>query len=153
MKQQKAKFNFKTDIPLWILVLLALISVPRVIVHDLDILPLDSVLYQFMAIIPLAIYLGLAILRHNKRPIYDFLVLGLFYGVFLATIHLVLWDASWGNNPPTLGDKLEGVLDPAAEIALFKAAVLHSSIVTGIVLGGVFGLIALTAQKIRLKRS
>lgn len=152
MKQQKAKFDFKTDIPLWVLLLLALISVPRVIVHDLDMMSTDSILYQLMAVIPLAICLGLAILRRNKRPIYDFLVLGLFYGIFLAAVHLALWDVSWGNNPPALGDKLKDVLDPVAEVALFKAAVLHSSIVTGIVLGGIFGLVALAAQKIRLKQ-
>lgn len=145
--QKSQKINLRPDMPLWLIVLLAAIAMPRVVVHDLHLLPLDSFFYILLAVVPFIIYGSIAIFRDNKRPLYDFMIMGVCFGVFLATIHLITWDTSWGSNMPKLGDNLEGVLAPEVERLFFQTATAFSSVMTGIVTGAVFGLIAVLAKK------
>jgi hypothetical protein len=90
-----------------------------------------------------------AIFGKSKRPVFDFLTLGIVFGLMLAVTHQITWDASWGNNPPHLHGSLEGKLDPAIESLLLRTAASISSVVTGIVFGGVAAILALISFKIR----
>lgn len=148
----KRRWNFRTDIPIGVLFLLACLSMPRVVFHDLKLMPFDSTFYLFAAIAPLLVYLAIAIFRDNKRPIYDFFVLGVFYGVLLALIHLLLWDVAGSGHSLALGDKLANTLDPATEALAFKVAVAHSSVLTGIGIGLILGGISLASQKIKQRK-
>lgn len=143
------KPRLATDMSLWLLLGLALLSIPRVVVHDLEAVSFDSLVYKALAIVPLLIYLGVALFRKNKRPLYDFVVMGLLFGFFLALTHQVFWNAAFGDNPPRLGDNLEGQLSPATEEVLMRIATFISSIVTGVVTGLIFGVVALIAKKVR----
>ena len=152
IQQPKKRSSFKTDMPLWMLAGLALLAMPRAVIHDLDGLPFDSPAYIAMAVAPLLLYLAIAIFRNNKRPMYDFIVLGLFFGVFLSLVHLILWDHKWGGNPPAFGDQLTGVFCPEVEDMLFRISVTFSGLHVGIALGALFGAIGLIAQKVRARR-
>jgi hypothetical protein len=151
--RDKHRWNFKTDIPLTILFLLAFLSMPRVVLHDLKLMPFDSFFYLFTAIAPLLVYLAIAIFRDNKRPIYDFFILGVFYGVLLALVHLLLWDVAGSGHGLAFGDNLTGVMDPSAEALAFKVAVAHSSVFTGVGIGLILGLISKVAQKVKERRA
>lgn len=139
----------KTDIPLAVLVVLALLTVPRVVLHDLHTISLDSPLYTTLAVAPFILWLLVAIFRKNKRPVHDFLVLGLLFGILLAITHQLTWDASWGNNPPHLHGNLEGKLDPTIESLLLRGAAFISSLVTGVIFGGGVALVAWIVAKVR----
>ena len=139
----------KFDLPFVAIVLLALLAVPRVVVHDLHILPLDSTLYKFLAVAPFAAWLAVAIFRKNRRPIHDFMYLGLVFGVLLAVTHQLTWDASWGENLPRLHGNLEGRLNPVVEGLLLRAAAFVSSLFTGALLGVGVAFVAWLSSKVR----
>lgn len=146
-KQLPAKL--KTDIPFWIIVVLALLAIPRVFIHDLHLLPLDSSIYRLLALGPLVGWVLLATLRNNKRPVYDFIILGLVFGLLLAITHQLTWEASWGDNPPQLHGNLAGQLDPTIEGLLLRGAAVISSLVTGVVFGCIVALIAWVTTTMR----
>jgi len=148
-KQTKTIGGWKTDMPLWLIGLLALLLMPRVVLHDLHVVPFDSTVYVFWAVAPLVVWLVVALLRKTKRPFYDFVVLGLCYGLFLALTHQILWNASWGDNPPHIGGNLAGQFDPLTESLILRTAAFISSVVTGLVTGIVFGVIAGLATWVR----
>ena len=144
-----SKYRFMPGLPLAYIVLLAALTLPRVVVHDLGLLEIDSPVYTILAVAPLLIWLLVAVFRKTQRPLVDFLVLGLAYGLFLGLTHQILWDASWGGNPPHIGGNLTGKLSPIAESLILRAFALGSSIVTGLVFGAAFGVVALLATKLR----
>lgn len=141
--------KINTSIPFLIIVLLAALAIPRVVIHDLHALPLDSIGYKALAIIPFALWVLVALLGKSKRPVHDFLVLGLVFGLMLAITHQITWDASWGNNPPQLQGNFEGALSPAIESLLIRTSAVFSSLITGLALGGATALIAWGASKVR----
>lgn len=144
-----AKLN--TGLPFVLLVILAALAVPRVVVHDLHALPLDSLGYKALIFVPFAVWGLVALFGKSKRPVYDFLVLGLLFGLMLAVTHQITWDAAWGDNPPQLHGNLEGKLDPTVESLILRAAAFVSSLFTGIVLGGAAAIIAWASSKARKK--
>ena len=148
-QKQTRSLSFKTDMPLWLLALLALLSAIRPVIHDLRALPFDSVMYLALAVAPLIVYLGIAVFRDNKRPIYDFVVMGIMFGIMLAFTHQIFWDSAFGSNPPQLGDNLAGKLAPEAEEVLFRSAAFTSSLTTGTMIGLIFGTIALIASNVK----
>jgi hypothetical protein len=144
-----ARSAFWLDLPLLYIVVLALLTLPRVVAHDLRLIEIDGPLYTALAIAPLLVWLLVAVFRKSKRPIVDFLVLGLAYGVFLGLTHQILWDASWAGDPPHIGGNLAGKLSPLAENLVLRAFSLGSSIATGIVLAPRSGLVAFLATRLR----
>ena len=132
--------------------LLAALTLPRVVAHDLRLIEIDSPAYTVLAVAPLLIWLLVAILRKTQRPFFDFLVLGLVYGLFLGLTHQILWDASWAGNPPHMGGNLAGKFNPLVESLILRAFALGSSIVTGLVFGAAFGIVAFVAMKVRDRR-
>lgn len=132
-----------------LIVILAAIAVPRVVIHDLHILPLDSPGYKALAIVPFVIWGLVALFGKSKRPLYDFLILGIIFGLMLAITHQLTWDTSWGNTPPQLHGNLEGKLDPVVESLLLRTGAFISSLVTGLALGGVTAIIAWVSFRVR----
>ena len=143
------KSTFRPDLPLLYIVLLAALTLPRVVAHDLSLIEIDGPLYTALAVAPLLIWLLVAIFRKTQRPFFDFLVVGLAYGLFLGLTHQILWDASWGGNPPHIGGNLTGKFNPIVESLILRAFALGSSIATGLVFGVGFGLVAFVATKVR----
>ena len=139
----------RTSIPLLVLMGLALLAIPRVVVHDLKLLPLDSLPYIALAVGPLLVWLGVAALWQTSRPWRDFLVLGLGFGILLGLTHQILWEVSWGDNMPHIGGNMAGKLSPGVEELVLRAFAFGSSLMTGLVFGAPFGLVALVASRLR----
>ena len=139
----------KPDLSMVAIFILALLAIPRVVFHDLRIVPLDSLVYTIAAIAPFVIWLGFALFRKNKRPFRDFLIVGLTFGLLLAATHQLLWSASWGENLPHVGGNLAGKLSPGVEEIVLRVAALISSLLTGAVAGVVLGAVATVAAKVR----
>ena len=146
------KSAFEPDLPIIAIALLAALTLPRVVAHDLRLIEIDGPAYTALAIAPLLIWLLVALFRRTERPFFDFLVLGLVYGLFLGLTHQILWDASWAGNPPHIGGNLAGKINPFVESLILRAFALGSSIVTGLVFGAAFGIVALVAMKLRDRR-
>ena len=147
--ESRSSSSFTPDLPLVYVVLLAALTLPRVVVHDLRLIAIDGPVYTALAVAPLLIWLLVAVFRKTKRPLLDFVVLGLAYGLFLGLTHQILWDASWGGDIPHIGGNLAGKFSPLAESLILRAFALGSSVVTGLVFGAAFGLVALLATKLR----
>jgi hypothetical protein len=143
------KSALEPDLPIIAIAVLAALTLPRVVAHDLRLIQIDSPAYTVLAVAPLLVWLLVAVFRKTQRPFFDFLVLGLIYGLFLGLTHQVLWDASWAGNPPHMGGNLAGKLDPFVESLILRAFALGSSIVTGLVFGAAFGIVAFVAMKFR----
>jgi len=141
--------KINTSLPFILIVVLAALAVPRVVVHDLHILPLDSPSYKALAIVPFLIWGLFAVFGKSKRPVYDFLILGALFGLMLAVTHQITWNASWGGNSPQLHGNLEGKLNPTVESLLLRAATIISSLITGIVFGGIAAMIAWLTSRAR----
>jgi hypothetical protein len=135
--------------PLPYLILLPAVMIPRVVVHDLRLLPLDSTLYVLLALVPLGVWAFVAATRRTEHPVREFLIYGAAYGLLLGLTHQVLWAAAFGDNLPRIGGNLAGKLDPFWEQVLLRKFALISSIGTGLVTGALFGVAAVFAQKLR----
>lgn len=141
--------KIKTDLPLVVIGILAVLPIPRVVLHDLQAVSFDSLLYKLLAVVPFMAWIGVAVLRKTKRPFADFLTLGLAFGVLLALTHQLLWDVAWGGNLPRLEGGLSGQLSPAVEAAILRTASVISSLMTGLMTGLAAGLVAFGATKLR----
>jgi len=84
-----------TDMPIGLMLLLVGIGLPRTILADLDVVaPESGLFYYFLALVPFAAWLAVAIGRPTRKPIMDFLVLGVLYGLSLVVVHQILWDVA-----------------------------------------------------------
>jgi hypothetical protein len=146
------KSAFAPDLPIIAIALLAALTLPRVIAHDLRLIEIDGPAYTALAVVPLLIWLLVAVFRRTQRPLVDFLVLGLAYGLFLGLTHQILWDASWAGSPPHIGGNLAGKINPFVESLILRAFAFGSSIVTGLVFGAAFGIVAVVAMKLRKRQ-
>jgi hypothetical protein len=88
-----------TDMPIWLMLVLVALGLPRTVLADLDIVaPESGLLYYIVALAPFAAWLVVAILRTSRRPFADFLILGVLYGLSLVVVHQALWTVG-----PSLG--------------------------------------------------
>jgi hypothetical protein len=124
---------FRTDMPLVLLAVLAAMVIPRVVVHDIQLLPVESTLYLALVAVPYLVYLAVALLRKNKRPFYDFIVLGILIGLITGVTRLI---------------PLNGGEDIANSLLMSIR-----SLVNGLIIGLIFGSIACTVQWIGEKRA
>jgi hypothetical protein len=131
-------------LPVWAIVGLALLSVPRVFAHDLglDAGPLPAVL----TIGPVVIWIAVVLWARVPSPVLTLLAVGAVYGVALGVVHNLLWDQVFGDDPPALGD-LDADL---AEVPL-RIATAISSLFTGVAVGLVSGLVAVFVRNIARK--
>jgi len=83
-----------TDMPWALLLILVAVGLPRTVLADLDIVvPESSLLYYVLALAPFAAWLVVAVVRPTRKPVMDFLILGLLYELSLILVHQLLWNA------------------------------------------------------------
>ncbi len=128
-------------LPVVALVGLALLAVPRVVLHDLGLIQERTFINGLLVFIPPLIWIGVVFLLRVRSPFLTLLVVGAFYGLFLAVGHQLLWDIAWGDNPPALGGNLAG-LDPTAQSLILRFFAAVSSLFTGVIVGAIAGLVA-----------
>lgn len=131
--------SLKTDLPLKIILLLALLAIPYFVVHSLQLADFDSLLYQALIIIPFVIWIAVATIRKTSRPVVDFTVLGFIFGLLLTASHQLLW------NIAMAGDSF----DPSLQELMFRVAAGVSHLATGTILGLAVGMISLISMRIR----
>ncbi|MFC3255820.1 hypothetical protein ACFOLF_31295 [Paenibacillus sepulcri] len=131
--------------PLVLLMVLAAIAIPRVVIEDLQLLSLESPLYKALSAGPFVIYLGIALLRKNKRPFYDFIVLGTLLGLFVAVTHQITMD----NNLPELKGNLKDFFSPAGEEIVIRFVIFIRILAVRFMGGVIIGLIAIAVCRIR----
>jgi hypothetical protein len=145
-----------TDMPLWLMFGLVGLGLPRTVLADLDVVPPESgLLYYVLALVPFAVWLGVAVVRDSRQPFLDFVVLGILYGLSLLLVHQMLWDVgpSLGDHPPASAVDFADRFDPAwREIAL-RAYTSGIAMVIGIGTGLTAGVVAVSAQAWRSRRS
>ncbi|TCO24903.1 hypothetical protein EV652_108439 [Kribbella steppae] len=125
-------------LPVSAIVLLALLAVPRVVAHDLDLVgPAVNLVLVFA---PLVIWLVVVLAKRVPSPIVTLAAIGLAYGVFLAIGHQVLW--TWAvDEEPRLGGNLADAPD-AVQALVVRGFAVVSSIVTGLLVGVAVGIVA-----------
>lgn len=124
---------------------LALLGAPRVIAHDLNLV--GPAVNSILVFAPLIIWVIVVLWARVSNPFLTLLVVGVCYGVILAAIHQILWDASF-EEAPTLGGNLEGALSPGAESALIRIVAVPSSLITGTLVGAATGAVAWLLAKL-----
>lgn len=88
-----------TDMSWALMLVLVVIGLPRTVLADLDIVaPESGLLYYVLALGPFVAWLIVAVFRRNQRPVWDFLILGLLYGLSLILAHQLLWNAPGAEN-------------------------------------------------------
>ncbi|PRB09810.1 hypothetical protein CQ042_18800 [Microbacterium sp. MYb62] len=120
---------------------LALLAVPRVVLHDLGLVQERTVVNAVLVFVPPLIWIGVVLVFRVRAPFLTLLVVGAFYGVFLALGHQLLWDIAWGDSPPRLGGNLAG-LDTTAQSLILRFFAVVSSLFTGVIVGAITGLLA-----------
>jgi hypothetical protein len=133
-------------LPWTALIGLALLAVPRVVLHDLDLVQEGDVVNLLLVFVPLVAWIVVALVARVPKPFLTLLAVGGIYGVFLALGHQLLWDRGVGDDA-TLGGNLEGTLSPATEDFVIRAFAVFSSLFTGLLVGAVTGLIAWGASR------
>ncbi|WP_062353001.1 hypothetical protein [Herbidospora yilanensis] len=132
----------------WIaLIGLALLAVPRVVLHDLDAIQEGDFVNLLLVFVPLLVWVVVAVMARVPKPFLTLLVVGGLYGIFLALGHQILWDRSVGDDV-TLGGNLEGRLSPGVEEFVIRTFSVFSSLFTGLLVGAVTGLVAWGAGKL-----
>lgn len=121
---------------------------------DLDIVaPESSLLYYVLALGPFAAWLAVAILRPTRRPVWDYLVLGVLYGLSLILAHQLLWHAPGAEHSIPQGaiDFAGGFAPGWQELALRGYTALVS-LGIGIGTGLVAAVVAVIARLVRNAR-
>ncbi len=125
---------------------LALLGVPRVVAHDLG--PVGGVTNALLVFVPIAVWLAVVVWRQVPRPFLTLLTIGLVYGVLLGVTHQLLWPWAF-DTPPRLGGNLAGALSPAAESTVLRLFAFGSSVLTGLGVGALVGLVGAAALRVR----
>lgn len=128
-------------LPVLVLVGLALLAVPRVVLHDLDLIREGTALNSLFVFVPPLVWIAVAVLRRVPNPFLTVLAIGAIYGVFLAVGHQLLWDVSFPDGTPRLGGNL-GDVPAATSEAVVRGFAAVSSVFTGVLVGTVGGLVA-----------
>lgn len=127
-------------LPTWLIVALGLLGAPRVVLHDLDILPEGwSAASLVLTVLPVVFWVVMLVARRVASPLRDGIAIGLVYGIVLGGIHQLLWHRAFEDDPPRLGGNLEGKLGEGAEEAVLRVAATFSSLGVGVALGAVAG--------------
>jgi hypothetical protein len=132
-----------------IIILLAAVAAVRVPLHDLGIVQEGSVLAALLVFAPLALWVGVVLVRRVPNPFLTLTAVGLAYAVMLAVVHQLFWGAAFGGDPPSLGGNLDGALAPGAEAVVFRVSAFFSSLATGTVVGAVTGAVAWGISRLR----
>lgn len=121
---------------------LALLAVPRVILHDLHLIEEWAPLTWVLAILPVLIWSGAAVLVNSPRPFLTVLLIGLIFGVMLVATHQLMWESAFRGNPPSVGS------GPLRDV-IPRIAAVPSGLFTGVAIGAIGGLVAQVAAATR----
>jgi hypothetical protein len=145
-----------TDLPIWLSLLLVALGLPRTVLADLDIVPPESgALYYTLALIPFAVWLGVALTRRSRRPFLDFVVVGFLYGVSLVVVHQALWNVGpgLGHSTPASAIEFADRFAPAWREAALRVYTSGVAMVIGLGSGAAIGLVSLGATRWRTRTS
>jgi hypothetical protein len=134
-------------LPVLALVALALLAVPRVVLHDVGILQEGSLVNSLFVFVPPLVWIAVVVLNRVPNPFLTVLVIGAIYGVFLAVGHQMLWNISFPEGTPRLGGNLRDVA-PATSEAVVRSFAAVSSLFTGVIVGAISGLVAWGTSKV-----
>lgn len=124
------------------IVALALLGVPRVVLHDVDVVDEGDAVNLLLVFGPFLAWVGVAVITRVANPVRALGWVGATYGVLLGVTHQILWDRAFEDDPPRLGGNLEGELSAGAEELVFRVFAFGSSLATGLVVGLVCGVVA-----------
>ncbi|WP_231444818.1 hypothetical protein [Brevibacterium zhoupengii] len=139
--QLPAPRQSRLGFPLIAIVGLALLAVPRVVLHDLDLISEGGFLNAVLVFLPPLIWIAVVLWKRPGSPFLTLLIVGAFYGVFLALGHQILWNISFRDNPPQLGGNLTA-LAPGLQSVIMRTFATISSLFTGVIVGAITGLLA-----------
>ncbi|WP_305685736.1 hypothetical protein [Microbacterium sp.] len=113
---------------------LAMLGLPRVILHDLHIIDSAHPLSWILSLGPVAVWVAVAVARKVPHPFLTVLTIGVIFGVMLASTHQMLWGYLYADHPEFLSnDGIAGVVP--------RLAVIPGGLFAGAALGAVGGLI------------
>ncbi|MFB9854085.1 hypothetical protein ACFFMR_27285 [Micromonospora andamanensis] len=134
-------------LPLLTLLGLALLGLPRVVLHDLDLVHERTFVNLLLVVVPPIVWITVALVKRVPNPFLTLLVVGLLYGVLLAVTHQLLWQVAF-DEQPILGGNLADLAPGTQEVIVrFFAAI--SSLFTGVIVGVVSGVIAWALSRVR----
>ncbi|EMY34620.1 hypothetical protein D477_008613 [Arthrobacter crystallopoietes BAB-32] len=143
-----------TDMPWPLMAALVAVGLPRTVLADLDIVaPESGLLYYVLALVPFAAWLAVAIVRDTRRPVRDFLVLGVLYGLSLILAHQLLWNAPGAAHsiPQGAVDFASG-FEPGAQQFFLRGYTALIGLGIGIGTGLVAAVLAFIAHRVRIVR-
>ena len=125
-------------LPVLALIALALLGIPRVVLHDLDLLHEGTAVNLVFVEVPLLVWVAVVLACRVTRPFTTLLLVGLLHGAMLVVTHQLLWNAAFDGAPPQLGGNLAD-LDPTAQAIILRLTSVPSGLVTGALLGAITG--------------
>jgi hypothetical protein len=140
MNMQKIQTKLGLSLPA--ILLLAALPLPRAIGHDLQLFKDGDLINTILVFLPALVWLIVIFWKKVPKPFMTMLVIGLFYGIFLAITHQITWESFWNGNPPHLEGNLKDQFSPLVETLIMRAATFVSSVFVGVVTGGFVGAIA-----------
>lgn len=125
-------------LPLLLMVGLALLGLPRVVLHDLHLIDEGAPVTWFLALAPVAVWIIVAVRVRSPRPFLTVLIIGLMFGVMLAVTHQLLWTSAFAGIP--------AVLEAGP---VMRLAAVPGSLMTGAAIGAIGGLLAMAVAALR----
>src|SRR5699024_4018238 len=122
-----ARRSHRLGLPLWTLAILALLGVPRVVLHDLGVIHEGTAPNLLLVVAPPLVWIAVVLAARVRRPFLTLLVTGALYGVLLGLAHQLLWGTAFPGGAPAL---------------LVPVAAARCSVRTGVVVGALAGLLA-----------
>lgn len=139
VNRNTTRFRDRVGLSMAATVGLALLGVPRVVAHDLDLV--GPTVNAVLVFLPPLVWIGVVLAKRVSDPLVTLLAVGVVHGVLLAVTHQLLWSQAF-EEPPGLGGNLAGVLSPGLEDVVVRAFAVGSSLVTGTLVGAVCGAVA-----------
>lgn len=136
----------RLGLPVWALLLLAALALPRAVLHDLGV-DVGTAGNAVLALGPPAVWVVVALRTRVPSPVVTLVVVGALYGIGLGIGHNLMWDELFEESP-RLGGAVEGDLSPGVEEAVMRVVTFASSVLTGAVVGLVAGLVASALRRV-----
>jgi hypothetical protein len=116
------------------MVALAMLGLPRVILHDLHIIDSAHPLSWILSLGPVAVWVAVAVARKVRRPFLTVLAIGVIFGLMLVVTHQLLWEYLYADHPEFRGnDGIAGIVP--------RLAVIPGGLFAGAALGALGGLV------------
>src|SRR5690625_1553289 len=90
-----ARRSHRLGLPLWTLAILALLGVPRVVLHDLGVIHEGTAPNLLLVVAPPLVWIAVVLAARVRRPFLTLLVTGALYGVLLGLVHQLRWGTAF----------------------------------------------------------